>query len=290
MKKPQQLSVAIGCFDGLHIGHTQVIESAVEKKSEDTASAVITFDVNTQKLMSNEDKRELIYSLGVDEIISFKLSEIKQLSPEQFVRDILKSRLNVKHISVGFNFRFGRNASGDVNLLQSLCRRLGISVTVIPPVKLSGKTVSSTAIRDMLTSGNVSGAEKMLGRPFKLTEKVVHGAGRGERELGIPTINQKVGEDIFTPKFGVYRSRVIVNGEALNSVTNVGIRPTVSGKDINYETHIFDSHNDLYGETVTVELLEFIRNEKKFETLSELKTQMEADIATVKRKNSLLLK
>ena len=290
MKKPIELSVAIGCFDGLHIGHTQVIKSAVEKKSEDTASAVITFDVNTQKLMSDDDKREAIYSLGVDEIIAFKLSEIKQLSPEQFVRDILKARLNVKHISVGFNFRFGRNAVGDVNLLKSLCRRLGISVTVIPPVKLSGKTVSSTAIREMLTVGNVSGAEKMLGRPFKFTEKVVHGAGRGEKELGIPTINQKVGEKIFSPKFGVYRSRVIVNGETLNSVTNVGIKPTVMGKDINYETHIFDSHPDLYGETVTVELLEFIRNEKKFETLSELKTQMEADIATVKRKNSLHLK
>ncbi len=290
MKKPQQLSVAIGCFDGLHIGHEQVIKSAVEKKSDDTAVAVITFDLNTPKLMSEQDKREEIYSLGVDEIISFKLSEIKHFSPEQFVRDILKARLNVKYISVGFNFRFGRNASGDVNLLQALCRRAGISVSVIPPVKLSGKTVSSTAIREMLTVGNVSGAEKMLGRPFKFTAKVVHGAGRGERELGIPTINQKVGEDIFAPKFGVYRSRVTVKGESLNSVTNVGIRPTVSGKDINYETHIFDSHNDLYGETVSVELLEFIRNEKKFETLSELKTQMEADIATVKRKNSLHLK
>lgn len=290
MKNKQKLSVAIGCFDGVHIGHAEVISNAVAVKSDGESAAVVTFENGMPKLIPQNEKKELIYSLGVDEIIEFKLSEIKDLSPEQFIRDILRSRLNVSRISVGFNFRFGRNASGDIRMLEGLCRRTGIELTVIPQIKSDGKTVSSSAIRDMLTAGNVSGAAKMLGRNFAYTSEIVHGDGRGEKTLGIPTLNQNSNPEIFVPRFGVYRSQMSVKGEIYPGITNVGVRPTVSGKNINYETHLFDVKEEFYGEIARVELLEFIRGEKKFETLSELKTRMEADIATVKRKNSLHLK
>lgn len=287
MKNQNMLSVAIGKFDGLHLGHAEVIKSAVEKKAENVSVAVIIIDNDsTDNLLTNSERAEKIYELGVDEIIRLQFDEIKNFSPEQFVRDILRDRLDVKYISVGFNFKFGKGALADCNMLKKIGGKTGMEVTVTEPVKVQGTVVSGTKIKELIKSGKISFANQMLGYNHFLQSNVIKGAGRGKK-LGYPTVNQIPDDGRLVPKYGVYSSRILVDDEWQHSITNVGIHPTIEGGKMQYETHMLDCDRELYGENLRVELLEFTRSEKKFETLKELGKQLELDVAKQRQKNSL---
>jgi riboflavin kinase/FMN adenylyltransferase len=221
-------------------------------------------------------------SLGVDLLISTDFdSRIATLSAKDFFKDILADRLKARHIVCGFNYRFGKGGKGDVDMLGSLCREYGIELSVVPPVTLDGTTISSSEIRHALTSGDLERANLLLGRPYSLCARVIDGQHLG-RTLGFPTVNQTFDAHKLLPTYGVYASRVRVDGIPHHGITNIGMRPTVGGALLCAETNIFDFEGDLYGRTLTVELLSFIRPEKKFDSVDSLSAQVHADIAYAK--------
>ena len=191
--------------------------------------------------------------------------------------------MNVGAISCGENYRFGVNAEGDVGFLKTECEKNGVSLLISPIVSENGEAVSSTKIRSLIINGEIEKANEMLGRLFSYSSKVLDGKHLG-RKLGIPTINQAVGNGLVIPKKGVYASFTTVDGKRFKSITNIGLRPTVENTPkVNSETHILDFNGNLYGKNPTVELVSFMRDEKKFESVSQLREQIERDID--KRKN-----
>ena len=295
-KIEQSSAVALGCFDGVHIGHSEIIKCTVKKAHEHSLTSVVwSFEApptsffdktpNSQSALLTplSEKRALIKDLGADVLISVKFDEkIASLSPRKFFTDILIDRLNAKYIFCGFNYRFGHKGGGDVALLRELCEEFGITLYVIDEIKLDGVTVSSSAIRSYISNGDVEKAQKMLGRPFFLRGKVKDGQHLG-RTLGFPTINQDVTENKLSIKNGVYFTKITFNGKTKYGITNIGLRPTVNGKYPVCETHILDFNGNLYGKTVTVEFLKFLRSEKKFNSLDELTAQVHTDIDLAKK-------
>ena len=289
-------AVALGCFDGVHIGHSEIIKNAVKKAHEHSLTSVVwSFEAPPKSFFAKDpdsqnalltplsEKRALIKELGADTLISVKFNEkIARLSPREFFTAILIKRLNAKYIFCGFNYRFGHKGGGDIALLRELCEEFGVTLCVADEIKLDGVTVSSSAIRSYLSSGDVEKAQKMLGRPFFLRGKVKDGQHLG-RTLGFPTINQDVTENKLSIKNGVYFTKVSLNGKTKYGITNIGMRPTVNGKYPVCETHILDFNENLYGKTVTVEFLKFLRSEKKFNSLEELTEQVHTDINLAKK-------
>ena len=293
-KTGKQSAIALGCFDGVHLGHSEIISKAVEQAKKDSLLSVVwSFQTPPKSFFANKndpqgllttlsEKKKLIRSLNVDTLICVPFNKnIAKLSPREFFEDILISRLNAKHIFCGFNYRFGYKGSGDVKLLASLCKEFGIDLTVLSEIKIENVTVSSTAIRSYLANGEPQKAKNMLGRPFSLRGKVKDGQHLG-RKLGFPTVNQEVPIDKLLIKNGVYLTRVKFNGKTKFGVTNIGLRPTVQGKEPICETHILDFKGDLYGKYVTVEFLEFIRSETKFSNISDLAQQIDQDVIAAK--------
>ena len=284
-------AVALGCFDGVHIGHTQIIKATSEEaKKSRLCSVVWSFQAPPKSFFSKEpaiitplpQKRRIIKDLGADMLISTQFNEkIASLSPEKFFEDILIGCLRAKHIFCGFNYRFGKGGKGDVGLLYELCEKFDIKLTVFEEIKLDGISVSSSAIRSYLLSGDVESAQKMLGRPYGLKGKVKDGQRLG-RTLGFPTVNQSVPQNCLPIKNGVYLTKVKFEKKTRYGITNIGMRPTVNGKERVAETNIFDFCGDLYGKYVTVEFVKFIRAETKFSSLDELKNQVNKDIETAK--------
>ena len=284
-------AVALGCFDGVHIGHSKIISSTVKKAQElSLTSLVWSFQAppksffgdgvnsSTGVLTPKSEKRALIRKLGVDVLVCVPFNEkIAKLSPREFFVDILVNRLNARHIFCGFNYRFGYKGSGDATLLRELCDEFGVSLTVVDEITVDGNTVSSTAIRAFLASGEVERAHKMLGRPFSIRGIVKDGQHLG-RTLGFPTINQEPPKDKAALKNGVYLTRVRLGKGFKFGVTNIGMRPTVNGKEPVCETHILNYSGNLYGKCLTVEFLKFIRPEKKFQSLDELSEQVHQDM------------
>lgn len=271
-------SVALGMFDGLHIAHAAVF-SAVMSNIGDMTPVALTFDVNpkgSKKLLTKSAKLKIFEQFGAEELIELPFNEIKSLSPEDFVNIILAKKLKAKRVCCGFNYTFGKDKSGDAQTLRVLCEKQGIEVIVCEPV-LDGETViSSTGIRDFLAQGDVKSAAKYLGRPFGYDYVVVHGQQRG-RLMGTPTLNQHFPDDFFVPKFGVYASAVRYKGASYAGVTNIGVRPTVGSDFPLSETWIPDFSGDLYGETVEVFLLEYLRGEKKFSNMDMLRDAIKKD-------------
>ena len=283
---------ALGCFDGIHIGHASLIDTAKRISKElSLPSLVWSFREPPKNYFSREnipllttpdEKRETMRALGVDIFISVTFEEnIASLSAEDFFYNILIKKINAAHIVCGFNYRFGKGGAGDTAILAKLCEKNNIGLSVIPPVTLGDITVSSSEVRAALTEGRISDANMLLGRPYSLRSKVVDGQHLG-RALGFPTLNQKFESGKLVLKNGVYVSRVLFDGKKKYGITNVGSRPTVDGNSLCAETHIFDFKGDLYGKTVKVEFLEFLRPEQKFESLDELTEQVHADIEKAK--------
>ena len=274
-----ELAAALGSFDGLHLGHRQVIGNTLSAPG--LSPAVITFQqnpsVSLQKkpvplLTTNEQKLALLEEMGVEVVYLLSFEQIRDMEPEDFVEALYRV-CRVRALSCGFNFRFGKNGRGDAGLLKELCREKGIELSVTPPVSVAGETVSSTRIRACLEQGDVQQAGQLLGRPFGYDFEVTHGRQLG-RTWGTPTINQPFPQGYVLPRFGVYASLVEVEGQKYYGVTNIGVKPTVGSDCALSETWIPEFSGDLYGKKVPVELLDFIRPERKFDSLDQLKNEI----------------
>ena len=284
--------VALGCFDGLHIGHRVLIKKARLAADESGLPlAVFSFTKPPKSffipggipiLTDRDEKKRLMALLGVDILISVDFSaEIAALSPEDFFESIIRQRLCASSVFCGFNYRFGKGAKGDSELLSRLCKESAIDFSAIPSVSVEGTTVSSSAIRDLLSEGNIRGASKLLGRKYSIRSTVVSGQQLG-RLLGFPTVNQLLSPTSAPLRNGVYLTRTRVGRHVWRSITNVGVRPTVDGSTLCAETHLFDFDGDLYGRNIRVEFLEFIRPEQKFASVEELTAQVLKDIEKAK--------
>ena len=220
--------------------------------------------------------------MGVDTVLCLPLhEEIFSITAEDFISNILAGRLRAAHVVCGFNYTFGARGAGNAKFLQEYGARFGISVTTVPEFKLDGAYVSSSAVREAVTAGDMETAQAYLGRPFFLRAVVVNGQHLA-RKLGFPTVNITPAEGLLLPKNGVYLTRVRFDNTQKYGITNVGVRPTVNTKLMCAETHIFDFDGDLYGKEIRVEFLRFIRPEQKFPSVDDMAEQIRQDIQAAK--------
>ena len=287
-----RLSCALGNFDGVHLGHAELLLRAASKPDGTTHSAVWTFrvhpdvcrkDENARILTSCEQKFSLFRSYGIDIVILEDFDAVSSLSPVEFAKNIIFNKCRVRAAVCGFNFRFGKGAAGTAGTLADILSPLGANVTIVPPKMLGDTVISSTEVRKQIECGNVARAAEMLGHPFSIFLPVTEGRKIG-RTIGIPTINQVFPEFYAIPRHGVYACRVNVDGVSHIAISNVGVRPTVTGGNatVNCETHIIGFNGWLYGKTVEVDFYKFIRPETKFDDLLLLKAQIEKDIEKTK--------
>ncbi len=266
-------SVAVGTFDGVHLGHREVIEGSDSVLTFDPHPVSVVAPQHTPKLLTTpERKAELIASLGVQETIVIPFdAEFAQRTAEQFIEEVLVDKLGATQVSVGENFRFGNRAKGDPALLEADTR---FRTVVHPLLELDGEVVSSSHIRGLLQAGDVAEANRMLGSTFRISGVVAHGDERG-RELGFPTANLVPEEELAYPGHGVYAC--LANGRA--AAVSIGVRPTFeTGRGELIEAYIIDFDGDLYGQALTLEFLERLRGERRFDSAEGLVEQMRADV------------
>ena len=280
-----KLALALGTFDGLHRGHLNVLDEAKAFAFEGFVPAMLMFDIHPQAvlkgsappmLITSEDKEKYAKELGVLPVhISFE--EIRNLSPEEFLRDVLIKKHNVGAVICGENFLFGKNGEGNSKILCKLCEKYDIIYRMAKSTIYKGEMISATRIREALSQGDVITANEMLGRNFSYDFLVVEGNKIGKKVLGFPTINQHFPTGFINLKHGVYASQSTVDGVVYPSVTNFGCHPTIGGDKVLSETCILGFDGDLYNQKIRVELLDFIRAEKKFNGKDELKAQIDYD-------------
>ncbi len=272
-------AIALGTFDGVHIAHRFVLDLPCEYKKIAVTFAVppkMMFSRKTELLTSFSKKEELLKNLGFEQIEVLDFEKVKNTEPKEFL-EFLKKEYNPQIISCGFNYRFGKNGAGDTELLKRFCLENGIECRICKPVEKDGKIVSSTLIRNLLKQGEIEKANQLLGNEFSFSAKVQKGDQRG-RTIGFPTINQPYPEDLVKVKFGVYKTKVLIDGVTYEAITNVGIRPTYKSDYVISETFIKDFSGDLYGREIEIFLVKFLRDEIKFASLEELKRQIEIDL------------
>ncbi len=285
------ISISMGAFDGVHLGHRVVIREAVKQAElKGTKSAVITFDIPPKyvlngkelKLLSTEEEKvKKIKELGIDYYIAIPFTHaFASLSPEEFLERYIFVK-DVRSVVVGFNFTFGHKAKGDASLLQKLCSNNGIEVIVIPPLKIEGKIVSSTLIRKLLLKGEVKEAKRYLGYNYTISGRVAQGYGIGKK-LGVPTANLWIPTLKMLPKDGVYAVCVRVDDNRYPGACNIGHRPTFAGKDKSVEVHIIDYEDNAYGKNIQIEFLNRIRDERRFSSAEELIARIKEDIKAAK--------
>lgn len=272
-------AVAVGTFDGIHSGHKKVLESAVLSGHFPVALVINRKkDENSPPAITTKKRRdELMESLGIKCILDIDLEDIYFLSPVEFVEDFLKNCLGAVSVSCGFNFKYGKNAAGDTALLKELCEQNGIELCVAPPENYEGAPVSSTRIRAAVEEGKVHDAAKMLSRYFSFDFPVLQGDKIG-RTLDMPTINQVFPKGFILPKVGVYAVNVSIEGKNYKGVCNIGPRPTIDRTEFRAETNIIGFSGDLYGKRPRVSLVEYIRETKKFPSLSALREEVARNI------------
>lgn len=279
-------AVALGFFDGLHIGHAAVVSRTLSYQQEGLCPCVFTFTMDgghpaakstANALTTERQKEQLLESWGVRLVLCPDFSEFHAMEPEAFVDEVLVRRLNANAACCGEDFRFGKKAAGDVGQLAALCQARGIRLDVVPPVTFEGERVSSTRIRSLLGEGRVADANRMLGRAFGYDFTVVRGKQLG-RKLDSPTINQRLPDGFVPLRHGVYASVSFAGGAWHPSVTNIGLRPTVEDTTaVNSETYICGFSGDLYGASVEVRLLAFLRPEQRFPSVEALRARIHAD-------------
>ncbi len=276
-------AIALGSFDGLHIGHIEVLRSA---NSCETAVA-LAFSVPPSMVMSGkkelllppDKKRSMLEEIGLSvEEMSFE--DVRNTEPLDFLLGIYE-RFKPKKICCGFNFRFGKNAAGDIALLRVFCEERGITLSVTPPVEQDGERVSSSRIRALISDGHLEKAEKLLSRPFTIEGRVQGGDRRG-RSLGFPTANFYYPDDLVIPRHGVYAATCPIDGRTYKAISYIGFRPTFSLERVIVETYLLDFEGDLYDRELKVELRRFIREDRKFSSADELKKQIALDIESAK--------
>ena len=273
------LACAIGNFDGVHIGHRKLIEAAVDycRAHSGTKCAVFTFESNTSGapfIVSHEEKLKIFAECGAEIAVTVPFDEVRDMSCEAFVSDVLVGMLNVACAFCGFNFRFGKMGAGNGETLAALMESHGRSAAILPPVNLGGEPVSSTRIRAALAEGDMPLANSLLGRNFGFVSEVLHGKALGAT-LGFPTANQRIVHGAAVPRHGVYASLCIVDGKKFPAVSNIGVRPSIdSHGETNCETNIIGFSGDLYGREIAVYPLAFIRPERRFSGVAELTAEV----------------
>lgn len=283
-------AVAIGLFDGIHRGHLALLAATRRAAAARGLSAVVlTFDddpalkPSVPRILSLEDRLRGFRDAGMETAVVLPFSAVRDMSPEAFVEDVLLHRLGARLAVVGYNFRFGRGGAATAEDLSTLLRAAGADAIALPAVTCrDGSPVSSSRIRAAVEAGDLPLATELLGHPFSLTLPVVHGRALG-RTIGIPTVNQAIPCGALLPKRGVYATEAIVFGRAYPAVTNVGMRPTVSGDRLSVETHIVGFSGDLYGTRPTVRFLSFLRAERKFPSLEALQAEILQNTEEAKR-------
>lgn len=279
--------LTIGNFDGVHLGHKEVIKALVKQAKElNSIAAVMVFEPQPREFFSPQtaparlcrlrDKYTLLASLGVERLICVNFNEkFATQSAENFVQDLLVNKLGIKSLIVGDDFKFGKNRQGNYGMLLEAGNKFGFNVSDTASYKLSELRISSTEIRFALENDDLVEAEKMLGRPYSIIGRVFHGDKRG-RQLGFPTANVKLKRRV-SPVNGVYAVKVKINNKEFFGVANIGSRPTVSGIRQQLEVHIFDFSSELYGQIIEVVLLKKIRKEMNFDSLTALTEQIKVD-------------
>jgi riboflavin kinase/FMN adenylyltransferase len=262
-----RIAVALGDFDGMHLAHKTVVTGADD---------VIIYCVNNRFSLLQKS----IFERRYPNTVFADFEQLKNMTADEFINDILVGRFHAGMILCGFNFRFGKNAMWSAHDLRQLLDEKDIWVRILEHLDYGDKPISSTRIRSSILNGDIEQANEMLGYNFVFENEVLSGDQRG-RTIGYPTINQHLPEGLVIPKFGVYESRALVDGKSYKAFTNIGIRPTWQVDEPLCETHIFDYNGDLYGKTVPIELVRYMRGEKKFASLEELKEQLINDKSSI---------
>jgi len=283
-------AVAIGKFDGVHLGHRALIDKLKEAKARcGYATVIFTFSPSPaeffgfsdgKQIMTAMEKRSVLDGLGIDYLVEFPFNkETAGIPPEDFVRDMLVGSLNAKYIAAGDDLSFGKKGKGSIDTLIKLKEECGFDVVEIGKIRYNGVEISSSEIRRLISINDLDTAEKMIGVPYSIHGTIVSGNRIG-RTIGFPTINISIDEKKVLPHFGVYFSKVEIEGKTFNGISNIGVKPTIKGNNaVAIETYIYDFSEDVYGKTATVSLVDFRRGEQKFDGIEALKAQLDQDIA-----------
>lgn len=276
--------LALGFFDGVHKAHRALIGSAkAEAVKNGLPLVVFTFSAESTslkpeslRLFTDKEKQSELASLGTDVALIFSFKLIKNIAAEDFIEEILVKKLNTHTAFCGFNFRFGKNASGDATLLRSKMQALGKATVIMPELKEGEREISSSAIRELLSEKKFRDATRLLGKPFFADGKVLHGLGLGKK-LGFPTVNLEFTSEKFPLPTGVYFTAVKIGNGLYPSITNFGVCPTFEKREIHAETFIFNFDKNIYGEEIRLYFIEFIRDEIKFSSENDLIMQINID-------------
>lgn len=281
---------ALGFFDGVHLGHQALLQETVKLAKElDATAGVVTFSAHPDGLVSGaapkllntvEDRNGLLRAYGMENILELPFNEeVKNTHWASFLTQLVEA--GAAGFVCGDDFRFGSGGLGTPKKLAAFCEKRGISYAIVPQQEIGGVRVSSTYVRQLLENGEMEQVNRFLGHPHLLTGQVVEGRQLG-RTIGIPTANVLIPEGVAVPKLGVYAGSTVVDGQVYLTVTNIGSRPTVGGHQVRAESWLLDFEGDLYGKTITLALLKFLREEKKFDSLEELKAQILKDAQQVR--------
>ena len=277
-------SLALGAFDGLHRGHMAVLHAAATPPYENNWG-VFTFSnrpFGTQMLLTAQDREAILQQAGASFVVAPACEEVRDLPAGDFAEQVLFDACGAKRLCCGEDFRFGKNAAGDVALLQKLCEEHGAQLFLVPPVTDEVGKISSTRIRGAVEQGEIPLANRLLGRAFSYTLPVIHGNHLGT-ELGTPTMNQAMPEKLVLPPFGVYASFAQVGENWHYGVTNIGVKPTVGSDRVLSETWLPEFSGDLYGKEIKIALLAFLRPERKFASLETLKEEIQKNAKEAKK-------
>lgn len=283
--------LTLGVFDGLHLGHQRIMETVVKRaKIVDAIPTAITFDPHPRAVLYPEKAPPLLQTLdqrlanfevlGIEQAIVIRFTKnFAEQDAEIFLKEIIHERLQAKEVYLGHGFAFGKNRGGNIELLKKISVELGFYADEVAEVKLRGKRISSSKIRQLLRDGKVNLARRMLGRPYGIEGAIIRGDRRGHT-IGFPTANLKPKNRVI-PKYGVYATAILIEGVWRKAITNVGVRPTFKNDaEPSIETYIFDFKGDLYGDVLRVRFLHRIRDERKFSGIEEIKTQIQKDTET----------
>ncbi|APC96888.1 bifunctional riboflavin kinase/FAD synthetase [Francisella frigiditurris] len=284
--------VTIGSFDGVHLGHQSIINKLKDIANKENLTPFVIFfeplpkefflkNAAPARIYSFRDKVINIKETGIENIICLKFDKkIINIEAEDFIKEFLVKKLKIDHILIGDDFKFGKDRKGDYDMLLKYSKKLGFTVDKLSTLNIENKRVSSSLIRNALLQHDLNKAQTLLGHNFKINGRVIHGQKNG-RKLGFHTANLKLPKNSALK--GVFLTKIYIDNETYFGVTNAGVRPTLDGKNFLLETHIFNFNKEIYKKHITVEILDFIRAEKKFNSFEELKTQINQDIQTAKR-------
>lgn len=290
-KLQEKTAVAIGKFDGVHIGHRSLLAEILKQKESGKKACVFTFDpppavffgkTEEKELTTKEEKRKIFKELGIDILIEFPMNATTAATPpEEFVQNILFTQMQAGFVAAGTDLSFGNKGAGNAALLQQMAKECGVDVSIINKILLNEKEVSSTYAREAVEQGNMELAEKLLGMPYSVEGIVEHGNHMGHK-MGMPTVNLIPESNKLLPPCGVYYAGVLMEGRYYKGISNIGYKPTVKEKEkrLGVETYLYDYDGNAYGKVITVEFYSFKRPEQKFENLEALQKQVKEDIVS----------